>query len=169
MWYVLTGNVGIFAGGVSTPPLLVYYSTHYYHHHIDNVESNESWEEGDKLLSLKTSTYNGRHRDFEVVWQIQSCLQFEAEFQRLAHVPQLLGRSVQRVWSNSSHYVGVGLYYICDGKVLRRCAWLEKVVRQLPDQPDLQRRPCILSNIMVPNFQGAQFSQINTLIKGSYY
>ena len=56
----LTGNVWSFTGRVSIPPLLVYYSAHYYHHHIDNVESDESWEEDgeeDEILTLKTNIH----------------------------------------------------------------------------------------------------------------
>ena len=42
---------------------------------------------------------HGRHRDFGSGPANSKQLQFEAEFQRLVHAPQLLGRSAQRVWS----------------------------------------------------------------------
>ena len=58
----------------------------------------------------------------ELVWHVENGLQFEAEFQRLAHVPQLLGRSLQRVWSRFIVLCRGGAL-VCDKlQVLRHCA-----------------------------------------------
>ena len=78
----------------------------------------------------------------EVVRQIRK-LQLKAEFQHLAHVPRLLGRSVQRVWSTFVTLCRGGAL-LCDEKVLRRCTWLEKMVRQSLDQLDLLHHPCFI-------------------------
>ena len=69
----------------------------------------------------------------EILEVVRQQLEFETEFHRHAQAPQLLGRSTQRVWS-SIITLCKGVALLCYKKVLRRCTWIEKVVRRSPDQ-----------------------------------
>ena len=78
----------------------------------------------------------GSTKIWEVVRQVRNRHSLKRSFSVLCICHNIVGLSVQRVWSRSATLCR-GKALLCNEKVLQHCAWLEKVVWRSPDQPDL--------------------------------